>query len=99
MRAALPDNEEARLAALRQYGILDTLPEAVFDDLVGLASYICETPIALISLVDADRQWFKARVGLEPQQTSRDLAFCAHAILKPEDILVVPDALTDQRFA
>ncbi|MBA3256193.1 MAG: GAF domain-containing protein [Pyrinomonadaceae bacterium] len=98
MKAPLPKNETARLEALRQYEILDTNAEEVFDDLARLAAYICQTPIAVISLIDHDRQWFKARLGLGPTETSRDCAFCAHAILE-EVPMVVPDALTDERFA
>jgi len=93
-----PD-EERRLAALRDYGVLDSVAEPVFDDIAFLASYICGTPIAMVSLVDEGRQWFKARVGIDVQETSRDVAFCAHAILEPDEILVVQDALEDPRFA
>ena len=75
--------EAARLEALAGYGILDTLPEGAFDDITRLASHICEAPIALISLVDAERQWFKSRVGLDAPQTPRDQAFCAHALGQP----------------
>ncbi|MGB4068839.1 MAG: PAS domain S-box protein [Nitrospira sp.] len=96
--APVPENEDARLAELRQYEILDTPPEAAFDDLTTLAAQICGTPIALVSLIDPHRQWFKAKVGIEAQETSRDIAFCAHAI-HGSDLFVVPDAVHDARFS
>ena len=98
MKAPLPSDEEQRLAALHDYEILDTLPEQVFDDLTQLAAQICDVPISVVSLVDADRQWFKSKVGLDVDETPRDLAFCAHAIHSPE-LLVVKDAREDERFA
>ncbi|MGG6242071.1 response regulator [Nodosilinea sp. AN01ver1] len=97
-QAPLPLNENQRLAALMGYNILDTEAEAAFDDLAKLAAYVCGTPIALISLLDSNRQWFKSRVGLGVAETGRDVAFCAHAILAP-NVFEVPDALNDQRFA
>ena len=90
-------DETARLAALRKYRILDTDPEQSFDDLTLLASHICETPIALISLIDADRQWFKSKIGLSIAETSRSVSFCTHAI-KQRGLFVVPDARDSDIF-
>lgn len=94
----IPENEAARIARLEQYKILDTPPEDAFDRATRLASRIMDTPIALVSLVDRDRQWFKSRLGLDVPETPRDVAFCAHAIMTT-DPLVVSDALKDDRFA
>ncbi|WP_305784985.1 GAF domain-containing sensor histidine kinase [Symbioplanes lichenis] len=98
MPAPLPANETDRLAALYELDILDTAPEKDFDDIVALASAVCGVPMSLVSLVDADRQWFKARRGTDLTETSRDISFCSHAILG-KDLLVVPDATQDTRFA
>ncbi len=97
MKAALPDDEPERLDALRRLGVLDTDEEEVFNDIAHLAAHICQTPTALITFVDEDRQWFKARVGWSQRESSRDVSFCAHAILQPGP-LVVRDTLDDERF-
>ncbi|MEM7165646.1 MAG: ATP-binding protein [Planctomycetota bacterium] len=94
--APLPANERRRLSALIHCNVLDTVPEAAFDDLTHLATELCDTPIALVSLIDTDRQWFKSRVGLDAEQTPRDLAFCGYAILGT-DALVIEDATKDPR--
>ena len=95
--AKIPNNEEERLKVLHSYNILYTDFEKQYDEIVNLVSYICETPIAVISLVDSDKQWYKAKVGVEARETSRDIAFCAHAI-NLDDILIVNDTLNDNRF-
>jgi signal transduction histidine kinase len=95
----LPENENDRLNSLRSYGIVDSLPEADLDELTTLASEICGTPIALISLIDDHRQWFKSHIGLAVDQTPKEHAFCAHAIMQPSELMLVQDARTDQRFA
>lgn len=98
MIAPLPTNETKRLEALRRYRILDTPAEQAFDDFAFLASTICQTPIALMTLVDTDRQWFKARLGLDATATPREQAFCAHTILGT-GVMIVEDATRDDRFA
>ena len=98
MAAPLPANEAERLQELEDFHVLDTVEEQEYDDLTFLASQICGTPIALMSLIDANRQWWKSRIGMATHGTSRDVAFCAHAILDPQ-IMVVNDAREDERFA
>src|SRR4051794_36488475 len=95
----VPDNEDTRLRVLGDYHIMDTLSEQAYDDFAKLASSICGTPIALITLLDEQRQWFKANVGLDVSETPRSQAFCAHAIMNPDDVMTVEDATLDQRFA
>jgi two-component system NtrC family sensor kinase len=90
-------SETARVAALNRYAILDSEPEQSFDDLVILAAHICKTPIAMLSLVDDHRQWFKSKIGVEVRETPRDVAICAHTI-KQDHLFVVPDTLQDARF-
>ena len=97
-KSPLPPDEPLRLAALRGYGVLDTPPERAFDDLAAVAAGVCGTPVALVSLVDEARQWFKAKIGTDLAETCRDLSFCAHAICRPE-LMVVPDARLDPRFS
>ncbi len=92
-----PANEATRLRSLRAYGILDTSPEEVFEELTSLASRICRTPIALLSLVDSQRTWFKSMVGWTMPEVPREMSFCARAILRP-DVFIVPDARADERF-
>lgn len=96
--ARLPENESVRLAELYEYNILDTLPEQEYDDITKVASDLCSMPISIISFIDKGRQWFKSRVGLNSTETNRDLAFCAHAILTPTDMFIVPDPTIDERF-
>ena len=98
MKPPIPKDEKKRLQVLWQYDVLDTVPEEVFDDLTELAARICGAPIALITLVDENRQWFKSRVGITVSETSRDISFCAHAILQ-SDLFIIPDATRDKRFA
>lgn len=95
--AAIPEDEEERLEELYKYDILDSLPEQEFDDLVTLASHICDTPIAHMAFIDSDRQWFKAAVGIDVKSTGRDISFCSHTIVA-EEPLIISNAIEDPRF-
>lgn len=97
MKAPKPKNEVQRIKILWQYDVLDTVPEQVFDDFTSLAALICGAPVSLISLVDEDRQWFKSKLGVSVNETSRDISMCAHAILQG-DLFIVSDATKDRRF-
>src|ERR1700760_4656332 len=92
-------SETERQRELDSYRIVDSLPETAYDDIVRLASALCGTPMALVSLIDRDRQWFKSKIGFEPSETRRDEAFCNHAIRTPDRLMEVHDATTDARFA
>lgn len=97
MKAPIPKNEAKRIKVLWQYDVLDTVPEEVFDELAELAGLICGAPISLISLVDENRQWFKSKIGMTVNETSRDISMCAHAILQDE-LFIIADASRDPRF-
>ena len=97
MPATTTGTETARVAALNRYAILDSEPEQSFDDLVTLAAYICQVPMAMLSLVDDHRQWFKSKLGVQVKETPRESSICAHAI-QHEDLFIVPDTLEDPRF-
>ncbi|MEP6924482.1 MAG: diguanylate cyclase [Pyrinomonadaceae bacterium] len=99
MQLNLPKNEQARLDALHSYQILDTLPEQAYDDITQLAAQICQTPIALVTFVDKNRQWFKSKTGFEVEETGRDVSFCSYAILEPDKIFTITNAESDERFA
>ena len=94
----IPRDEKQRLAALKRYDILDTPPEKNFDSITVLASHVCETPIALLVLIDHNRQWFKAKVGVRIRETPREFSFCAHTIMR-RGLSIIPDATKDKRFA
>lgn len=94
----VPENEQSRIKALKEYSILDTLPEQEYDDITELASKICETSISTISLIDEKRQWFKSKVGLDVTESRREDSFCAHAIINPDEIFTVKDSRLDSRF-
>lgn len=95
----VPDNEAERLIALKSYDIIDTGEERDFDAIASIASVICGTPISLITFIDEERQWFKSHIGTDLTENLRNLSFCTHTIAGPDDIMIVPDAVLDGRFA
>jgi GAF domain-containing protein len=95
----LTTDEQKRLEALKEYEIMDSLPEEEYDNITSLASRVCGTPISLITLLDDQRQWFKSATGLDIKETPIEYAFCSHAIQNPSEVLVVPDSRKDERFA
>jgi two-component system, NtrC family, sensor kinase len=98
LKAEYPDNEADRLDTLHHYEIMDTSPEEAFDHITGLATRICETPMAMINLIDSNRQWFKSKVGFDISEMTRDVGLCPHAILKPGPF-IINDTTQDARFA
>jgi adenylate cyclase len=98
IKPQIPFNETDRINALNSYLVLDTLPEKDYDEITKIAAEICQTPISLVSLIDQSRQWFKSHHGLNATETSRDIAFCAHAINQPGELMIIPDSTKDERF-
>lgn len=96
--APKPENEQERIAALYEYNILDSISEKDYDDITRIAADICNMPISLISIIDHDRQWFKSRIGIESPELHRDVAFCSHAILNPQEMFIINDVMKDERF-
>src|SRR4051794_2170196 len=94
-RVAVNCEDEQRLAALRRYAILDTEPEAAFDDITRLIAHVCQAPMATVTFIDAGRQWFKSEIGMGVRETPLDRSICAHTILEP-GLLIVPDTLHDE---